>query len=449
MMERCGWTVPFIVALCFIQATFLYLDRSSRGEVMCGDSEIKIATTPGYLSTSPLANLRSYATQKEEEPRVETTAVEVKATDGTGDRGSKNHVETRQFYYRPLKNTNEATNMFEGIKARAFEPWSERQFIPCHEPESDWWKYETQQMHTYDGVNYLKLYKTGSSTSSGITLRIARNAARRQKQSYPLCKVRFDHAWASKLFYDLDFAESVLWTMVREPTSRIVSQFFHFEVSRDKHEPTDEYFLEYLRSEKNSGILSEYYTSAVTLKPYAIGRTNPVVTANRIFDEYNFIGITERMDESVVALAMILHIPLGDVLYLKAKGHGGFDDGGGRPDHLRICTYIWPAFVSNGMYEFFETDEYQDLVHWDYVFYKAANRSLDLTIERLGRDKFQANLDKFLQAKRIASERCLPRTVFPCSEGGEYKPLSETDCMWNDSGCGMECLDEVAADLGL
>ena len=49
---------------------------------------------------------------------------------------------------------------------------------------------------------------------------------------------------------------------------------------------------------------------------------------NEILAEYDYIGITERMEESAVALAMLLDLPLGDVLYLNAKQNGGYDEGG-------------------------------------------------------------------------------------------------------------------------
>jgi hypothetical protein len=41
---------------------------------------------------------------------------------------------------------------------------------------------------------------------------------------------------------------------------------------------------------------------------------------NQILADYDFMGTTERMDETAVALAMLLDLPLGDILYLDAKG---------------------------------------------------------------------------------------------------------------------------------
>jgi hypothetical protein len=44
------------------------------------------------------------------------------------------------------------------------------------------------------------------------------------------------------------------------------------------------------------------------------------------FLSYDFIAITERMDESAVELQMLLGLPLADVLYLNAKTSGGYED---------------------------------------------------------------------------------------------------------------------------
>jgi hypothetical protein len=53
-------------------------------------------------------------------------------------------------------------------------------------------------------------------------------------------------------------------------------------------------------------------------------------------------------DESMVALALILGVPLSDVLYMNgAKGAGRFDDG----LFNKKCTWVAPSFISPGMEE--------------------------------------------------------------------------------------------------
>ena len=344
----------------------------------------------------------------------------------------------------PYRPPADLPTVFEGIKARAFESWPQDQTLPCFEAEENW-RYNLNTP-TDNGLIYLKGYKTGSSTSSGIHLRIARNLARRQNKTFAICKSRFDHAWAERFYSNRIRKQTFMWSIVRHPTSRVVSQFFHFEVSRKKVEPSDEKFIDYIINGPLN-MIQDYYLNYLSLTGYKRGKDDPVEIANKVLDDYDFIGITERMDESALALAMLMGIPIADILYLTAKGHGGFDDAGGRGD--QTCTYIWPAFISDGMQEYLDSEEWTIRHHWDMAFYQAANRSLDLTIDRLGRERFEKNLALYEQARKLSREKCLHKTVFPCSAGGKFTPDELTDCLWKDSGCGSECLDEVANELDL
>jgi hypothetical protein len=152
------------------------------------------------------------------------------------------------------------------------------------------------------------------------------------------------------------------------------------------------------------------------------------------------------MEESLVALSMLLRVPLSDVMYLKAKGSGGFDDGG----LDKKCTYIQPTFVSPGMQSALDSDWWRDKSRWDRALHLAANRSLDLTIDKLGRERFNEKLEQYKAALKRAQQLCLPRPdMFPCSPTGDYIPPDRTKCLYGDSGCGSDCLDEVADELQL
>jgi hypothetical protein len=191
--------------------------------------------------------------------------------------------------------------------------------------------------------------------------------------------------------------------------------------------------------------LNHYYLQVLSTKavtpPEITTDTAPQII-NRIFDDYNFIGITERMDETAVCLMMLLNIKMGTILYLNAKASGGYDDGGGKE-----CAFIQPSRITRGMESYFSGATWQAMVQWDELLYKAANRSLDLTIDRLGRPDFEQNLARFRAARAVADEKCIPRQVFPCTADGHRNP--KRDCLWKDSACGSSCLDQVAQQLGL
>lgn len=321
-----------------------------------------------------------------------------------------------------------------GVKPRAFPKWSRG--FPCLPPDDHWWHPQILRSPSHEGLLFVKEMKTGSSTVAGIVIRIARNMARRlHKGKYRLCKLRFDHTSALRLDYgNRDKKKSFLFTIIREPSHRVTSQFFHFDVSRKKIEPTDANFKKHLLVHP---YLEQYYLRDLSTKRFIPGESDNVEAVNGILSEYNFIGITERMDESLVALQMILGLETNDMLYLRAKGNGGYDDGAANNG---TCYYIVPSFVSPGMKEFFQSEAWHNISWGDTLLYYAAKQSLDLTIDRLGREEFNRKLLLFRKAMAIAESTCT-NVRFPCSESGELS--KQTDCLWLDSGCGVDCLDKL------
>jgi hypothetical protein len=121
-----------------------------------------------------------------------------------------------------------------------------------------------------------------------------------------------------------------------------------------------------------------------------------------------------------------------------------YKDDGASP---RGCVFIVPGYISPGMKGYFASAAWKKIALVDTMLHRAANRSLDLTIERLGKAKFQAALDSFRHAQQVVQEKCLPVVQFPCTSSGE--PVAQPNCFWGDSGCGTGCIDEVANELNL
>lgn len=341
-------------------------------------------------------------------------------------------------------------NEFDGIQARAFVVYNNS--LPCFHPTDNrtdvhWTnRREIQGTPSRTGLLFLKLLKTGSSTAAGVHLRIARNvAARQQHTDYSVCKTRFLHGQASPSRFDYGARQrhaSFLWTLVRDPTDRAASEFFHFEVSRKGVPITDAAFINFLRTSKH---MNHHYISWLSTRSYNFRSHNATNFANQIFRDYDFVGVTERFDESLIALMIILRLPLAHILYVAAKSNGGYDDGAWR----RRCVRIQPSRLTQGMQAFLASDEWQSFVRPEEALYRAANRSLDLTIDHLGRDLIESNLARFRQAQKMVTERCSPQVRLPCSAEGVRRQENETDCLWQDMGCGFDCLDRVATELRL
>ena len=354
------------------------------------------------------------------------------------------------------------------IQPRAFRSRPLDKF-PCflEDPNEKWWKVsKNESSPLQEGFFFLKTHKTGSSTGAGIHLRIAQSVAamKTNKQSlqnnitapstvvFPMCQSQFDHSTARKMKYaSRDPERSFLWSILRDPTERAISQFFHFEVSRRNVEPTEENFQNFLLSKRAR--TKGYYLRTLSLRDFPTNKTasrQAMISSSivqEIMDGYDFLAITERMNESAVVLQMLLGLKTADILYLSAKGSGGYDAGGYRGK----CTHLKPKNVTLAMRQFLRDSlAWQAHIKWDMVLYQAANESLDMTIQALDQQTFQRELRKFENALEQTKLQCADKVTFPCSLDRDGKsPLTrdQTDCLWKDSGCGGQCLDSVGDSL--
>jgi hypothetical protein len=370
---------------------------------------------------------------------------------------------------------------FHGVRARVFEVrWSGESFekdFPCFlpPPGSQLLRRSWQDRATSTvGLLYEKPPKCASTTLAGVNLRIARNQGRKRLSdlqskngTLALCDVRWSHGHPKEnkragRYQHRDKARSFLWSALREPTKRSVSWYFFKHLSLDGHSYSDEDFQTFLLKQRD-----HFYLYYLNPRPYSfplssgghgeqedknngtVGDLGVAVVdeLNHVMNEYDFLGIVERLDESLVVLRMLLGVPLSDVLYCSSKVHDGFF---ARAPGTR-CYYLQPSFVSDPMRDFFRTsEEWRNKIASDVALYQAVNRSLDLTIDRLGRDRVGRELERFRQAQEVVRSRCQRMVQLPCSRSDRLAlPVEETGCMVGDVGCGMECIDSVATDLGL
>eukprot|EP00545_Synedropsis_sp_CCMP1620_P006640 CAMPEP_0119022802 /NCGR_PEP_ID=MMETSP1176-20130426/28766_1 /TAXON_ID=265551 /ORGANISM="Synedropsis recta cf, Strain CCMP1620" /LENGTH=78 /DNA_ID=CAMNT_0006977741 /DNA_START=1 /DNA_END=237 /DNA_ORIENTATION=- len=75
--------------------------------------------------------------------------------------------------------------------------------------------------------------------------------------------------------------------------------------------------------------------------------------------------------------------------------------------------------------------------------FQAANKSLDRTIEALGRDEFNKNLAELKRGLKLAQEGCKGRIRTMCSEGGNVIPVLNRTCYIWAEGCDHACIDDL------
>jgi hypothetical protein len=180
--------------------------------------------------------------------------------------------------------------------------------------------------------------------------------------------------------------------------------------------------------------------------------TNPSDQNNRqpesiirdILSHYTFIGLSDRMTESLVVLALLLQIPLADVVLLSAKvtGLGNYDAGRSKLG----CVKLVEPPPEYGREDFWGSDEWKN-DNWDQVLFRVVNRSLDKTIDGLGRDLVQRHVESYKRLSQFAHDSCQDKAIFPCPRTlPNHVALATKDCYFADSGCGYRCLDQVLKD---
>lgn len=334
----------------------------------------------------------------------------------------------------------------------------------------------------HEGILFQRPTKTGSTTMTGIVLRLVHN--RGQKIGFDKCKHRSIHGSGRSFeFGQRNKSRSFLFSIIRDPQARALSQIFHFDVTVGRHEPTDEFVMQKLLQKYNHMHylndlrVRDYVTSheasrkhqlalhmgydSVQSQANALAKSSPEVVRHYervwkqwrefgsnvtehmvigdILEDYDFIAIMERMDESLVVLQMLLNLTTKEILYTRARSGGSFSNG----FKDRPCIYILPGFTSPGMKEFLASDEWKEHVAADMEFFKAAHKSLDRTIEALGRQEFNHRLSIFQNALKLAAINCAGRVRTMCTAGGEViRPVNTTCYVWGE-GCDHDCIDEL------
>lgn len=159
-----------------------------------------------------------------------------------------------------------------------------------------------------------------------------------------------------------------------------------------------------------------------------------------LLESYDFMIVVERMDESLTALALLTGLSLADVLITNSKVAGSYLLSRVGKEAGK-CQRQLKGPLSAGVKNYTESEEWLAMNYADEILFRAANASLDRTIEQIGRDKFEQSLQQFLRLKERVLKVCGPRLGFGCSDTGE--PLEEEQCYLRDFGCGYSCVDSV------
>jgi len=267
--------------------------------------------------------------------------------------------------------------------SRAFPRWDRTKLaFPCVDSNAT----ETQ------GIFYIKVPKTASSTLAGITTRIAGRETIRKHKS--ICKTYepMKHMKCFELNCSLrDKNNSFLWTVIRNPKDRAISHFGMF-YNQSRVNATDEVFLDTL---KNHGSFANNiqlrFLSPLTNPDLPIpSNYNELLSVlNSTISEYNFIGTYERFEISLVVLSMIVGVSVQDVLFPYLNSRCGSNEK--------------PSWLTDVIEGYLDSEDWIYHENGDFMLYDAVNRSLDLTIEKLGKETVLKRLKDFRRLIQIGT----------------------------------------------
>lgn len=279
------------------------------------------------------------------------------------------------------------------------------------------------------GLYYIKVFKTASSTVAHIVKYIANKRGS--------CKEHSDHAAAHTLFTEHKLhhhkpnqPKSFLFTFIREPTKRAVSDFFYRKVTQEGEEVNlDNFKNGCCRTHQNldgqAGFQLAYislmqrlpeYTFWNNSHPTMIQQPNALLErVNNVFDSYDFVGVSDRLNESLVALSFILNLSLSEIAYVSYRQSGSY------LEVQKKCVKIVKPQLTKDVEEFLNTDEWKAMIAGDTLLHKAANIALDRTIDNvIGRDTFVERLREYESLIELMKE-CGEECSSTCSTDGLYR----------------------------
>lgn len=184
------------------------------------------------------------------------------------------------------------------------------------------------------GLQYVKVAKVASTTLAAVTHRVSV----RTRENFT-CAFRNNHVQGS-IYRKRDKSASFLLGSVRDPAARAISRIFWSQVTQSGREPTDSKIMAWLMTDnpqfgcvsKGQGGFQLQYMALQKIEPWSAWEPrnhsddqviNPQVVeqnVQEILQEYDFMVVVERMDESLVMLQLLLGVQPGDMLTMDSKG---------------------------------------------------------------------------------------------------------------------------------
>jgi hypothetical protein len=160
-----------------------------------------------------------------------------------------------------------------------------------------------------------------------------------------------------------------------------------------------------------------------------------------VLQGYDFLFVVERLAESLVVLSWLTNLPVTQLLTLSAKQANSWYLAGGKR-----CIQLKKPVVTPAITTYLESSEWQERQYGDRLLWSVAMRSLDFTIEKIGRQFVQQQVALLEQWQEKIQVECSNQSFFPCSSSGQPQlERSQLSCYARDFGCGHQCIRDLVA----
>ena len=314
------------------------------------------------------------------------------------------------------------------------------------------------------GLIYIKTGETFESTIEGVTFNIAHQLGQRvhnNKWKKCVTHTMFEYAWGN-CHVDMIQDQSLLFSFLRHPQSRDISQTFKdnnwkelpsSSSSSNSNNNIDTTITDYIENNhkgfqtralvperggwqrhewngKREGPLEKWPRKSLR-RGVKEGLLDYL--SSKIFNNYNFLGIVERMEESLAVMVLLWGLNPSDVIVLSKEKQCG------------EVSRISPAFEMSGIEHYFQKQH--SIENVDYLVYHAANHSLTKTIESLGKENVDSMIEEIRALQQLAESSCSQKTNFGCSNFADGLGQGmESGCYYTNAGCAHRCVSESLID---
>ena len=150
------------------------------------------------------------------------------------------------------------------------------------------------------------------------------------------------------------------------------------------------------------------------MSKYIFGENYDVESVTREIEEYDFIFITDRFDESLVAFKILYGLDFYDIAYVASKHNR-------EPNSLHSMS--WPQNVSDSILE---------KNSLDLKLFEHTNTCLNVKINDIGQSVFLSELKVFGEIQAAVKKSC-----------GRL-PVNHVKSRWGDNGIQYQCVEQTA-----